>query len=371
MSNIDASTKILGFEYQKMVALIKCLEAKNDVIIHLECFGDVSDGTESVETKHSIDNNKELYDTHKDFWKTLYNIIDNEDDFKNYNSFVLHTTAKIRDNSIFDGWNSLTDSEKERRIKSVTPTGTISSYVNKVNSCSSNDLKNVLKRFKIEDNQKNARDFYKDVLITHPQITTPVPQLHIESFVCLLLGYISEKLITSSDYIWKIDKNEFQIDFQRFLKNFLIDDLIFPNIKVNPDKIIDKGYKFITELRNIGYEAKIATALHDYFRANFNRIDILKKNRSLAESLDDYDDEILESLNDMKVTFENRLSSLLLSSYKKESRSFYDHYQETISLKKDLKGVKTDTIKNYYPKGRTHHMIEESKSFSWKLNKSK
>ncbi|AOC95950.1 hypothetical protein BB050_02856 [Flavobacterium anhuiense] len=371
MSNTDASTKILGFEYQKMVALIKCLEAKNDVIIHLECFGDISDGTESVETKHSINDNKELYDTHEDFWKTLYNIIDNEDDFKSYTSFILHTTAKIREKSIFDGWNSLTDSQKESRIKSVKPTGTISSYINKVNSSSSDDLKSVLKRFKIEDNQKNARDYYKDVLITHPQITTPVPQSHIEPFVCLLLGYISEKLITSSDYIWKIDKNEFKIDFQRFLKNYLIDDLIFPNIKVDPDTISDKGYRFIAELRNIGYETKIANALNDYFRANFNRIDILMKNRSLAESLDDYDDEILESLNDTKLTFENRLSSLLLPNYKKESRLFYDHYQENISLKKDLKGVKTDTIKNYYPKGRTHHMIEESESFSWKLNKPK
>lgn len=28
MSNKDATTKILGFEYQKMIALIKCLEAK-------------------------------------------------------------------------------------------------------------------------------------------------------------------------------------------------------------------------------------------------------------------------------------------------------------------------------------------------------
>lgn len=67
MSNKDASTKILGFKYQETVALIKCLEAKNNTTIYLECFGDISDGETATELKHSIDGKKELYNTHLDF----------------------------------------------------------------------------------------------------------------------------------------------------------------------------------------------------------------------------------------------------------------------------------------------------------------
>ncbi|PJJ09248.1 hypothetical protein CLU83_2587 [Flavobacterium sp. 1] len=371
MSKADASTKILGFEYQKMVALIKCLEAKNNTIIHLECFGDVSDGDISTETKHSTDENKELYDSHIDFWKTLGNIIDSQEDFKNYSTFILHTTAKIRLGSIFDGWNALTDVDKEARVLSVTANETIRTYCNKAKFCSSIELKAILKRFKIEDEQKNAREYYKDILIDHPIITTSVPKNHIESFACFLLGYISEKLITSNDYIWKIDKNEFQIDFQVYLKNFLIDDLIFPNIKIDQTTIIDKGYKFTTELKNIDYNSKIAYALNDYFRANLNRIQILKTRQSLSQGLDDFDDEILEKFSDLKITFEDKLGFSLFNDYKKESRLFYDEHQASISLKKDLSGVKSDTIKSYYPKGRTHHIIEESTISSWKLNKPK
>ncbi|WP_163408210.1 hypothetical protein [Flavobacterium ajazii] len=370
MSNIDASTKILGFEYQKMVALIKCLDAKNNTVIHLECFGDVSDGDKSIEIKHSI-YDKELYDTHIDFWKTLGNIIDNQNDFKDYNYFILHTTAKIRIGSIFENWNELSEVEKETKVLSVISNKTIKTYYDKVTSCNSVDLKSILKRFKIEDEQKNAREFYRDVLIDHPVITTSVPKNNIESFSCLLLGYISKKLIISNDYVWKIDKNEFQIDFQVYLKNFLIDDLIFPNIKVDPKTIIDKGYKFTAELKNIDYETKIANALNDYFRANINRIEMLKSRKSLAKSLDDFDEEILESFNDLKITFENKLGLSLFNNYKKDSRSFYDNHQEKISLKNDLVGVKSDTIKNYYPKGRTHNIIEEYDTSSWKLNKPK
>lgn len=371
MSNSDASTKILGFEYQKMVALIKCLEAKNNTVIHLECFGDISDGNTSTETKHSINDGKELYDTHLDFWKTLGNIIESKLDFKNYDNFILHTTAKIRVGSIFDGWNMLTDVEKETKILSIIPNETIKSYCNKAKSCDPTDLRSIFKRFKIEDEQKNAREFYRNILIQHPIITTPVPKIHIESFACFLLGYISEKLISSYDYIWKIDKNEFQIDFQVYLKNFLIDDLIFPNLKIDPTTISDKGYKFTTELKNIGYTSKIANALNDYFRANLNRIEIIKTRKSLAQSLDNFDDEISEHFSDLKITFENKLGLSLFNDYKKESRQFYDEHQTNISLKRDLYGVKSDTIKTYYPKGRTHHIIEECTITSWKLNKPK
>lgn len=371
MSNIDASTKILGFEYQKMVALIKCLEAKNNTIIHLECFGDVSDGDESTEIKHSIDSNKELYDTHIDFWKTLGNIIDNQYDFKAYSSFVLHTTAKIRTGSIFEKWNELTDVEKETKVLSVISNKTIKAYCDKVKSCNSVDLKSILKRFKIEDGQNNAKEYYRDILIEHPVITTSVPKINIESFSCLLLGYISKKLITSNDYVWKIDKNEFQIDFQMYLKNFLISDLIFPNIKIDSTKIIDSGYKFTTELKNIDYSSKIANALNDYFRANLSRIEILRTRGSLGQNLDDYDDEILEHFTDLKNTFENRLGAPLFTNYKKESRKFYDEHQTNISLKKDLSGIIAETIKSYYPKGRTHYLIEESSISTWKLNKPK
>lgn len=369
MASTNASTKILGFEYQKMVALIKCLEAKNNAIIHLECFGDISDADISTETKHSIDDDKELYDTHIDFWKTLGNIIDNQEDFRNYNSFVLHTTAKIRLGSIFEGWNTLTDLDKETKILSITPNDTIKSYFNKAKSCNSVDLTNILKRFTIEDEQKNAREYYRDILIEHTVITTVVPKINIETFACFLLGYISEKLISSNDYIWKINKNEFQIDFQVYLKNFLIDDLIFPNLKIDSTKIVDKGYKFTTELKEIGYTSKTAIALNDYFRANLNRIEILKTRRSLAQNLDDFDDEISESFTDLKITFENKLNFSLFNNYKEESRRFYDEHQANISNKKDLLGIKPETIKSYYPKGRTHHIIEESAISSWNLNK--
>ena len=83
-SKFDASTKILGFKYQEMVALKECFEAKDGTKIYLECLGDVSDGKISTEVKHSINDDKKLIDTHIDFWKTLSNIITEYDAFRFY-----------------------------------------------------------------------------------------------------------------------------------------------------------------------------------------------------------------------------------------------------------------------------------------------
>lgn len=369
MSNKDASTKILGFKYQEMVALVKCLEAKNNTTIYLECFGDISDGETSTEMKHSIDDKKELYDTHIDFWKTLGNLVELKDDFENYNYFVLHTTAKIKIGSIFEEWANISEEEKETKVLSITPNATINPHFEKVRQCNSKDLRNILNRFTIEAEQKNANEYYKDILVEHHVITTSIPKENIEAFVCLLLGYISSQLINSDDYQWKIDKNKFSIDFQFFSKNFKIDDLIFPNIKIDESKIIDNGYKFTNELKNIYYESKIGSALNDYFRAQINRIEILNSRKSLATNLDDYDDEILEEFYDLKNSFEDRLKTNLFNDHITESRRFYDEFLMNISNKKDLLGIKSETIKNYYPKGRTHHNIEENTDVTLKLDK--
>lgn len=368
-NNKDASTKILGFKYQEMVALVKCLEAKNNTTIYLECLGDVSDGETSTETKHSTNNKKELYDTHIDFWKTLGNLVEHKDDFEDYKHFILHTTAKIKAGSIFEKWEDLSIDEKVQKVLTVEPNNTISSHFQKIKKCELEVLKNILNRFKIESEKENSREYYKNILIEHNVITTSIPKEQTETFICLLLGYLSRELIISENYQWKIDANKFKMDFQIYAKNYKIDDLIFPNIKIDETKTVDNGFKFTNELKDINYELKIGSALKDYFRAQISRLEILNSRKSLASNLDDYDDEILEEFNDMKNSFEDKLKTNLFNDHIEDSRRFYDKFLNFISNKKDLLGVKSETIKNYYPKGRTHHNIEDNQSITLKLDK--
>ena len=89
-SKFDASTKILGFKYQEMVALKECFEAKDGTKIYLECLGDVSDGKISTEVKHSINDDKKLIDaiTAEDIANSI-NI-----DLSTYNYSAAYATKK-------------------------------------------------------------------------------------------------------------------------------------------------------------------------------------------------------------------------------------------------------------------------------------
>jgi len=160
-SKPDASTKILGFKYQEMVALKECFEAKDGTKIYLECLGDVSDGKTSIEVKNSIDDNKKLIDTHRDFWKTLSNIIDEYDTFRFYDKFILHTTAEIKKGSIFDGWEDLSKSVKAKKVNAVKSNETIKKYYDNVISFDKEKLKIILDKFVIKDKQESAKEYYK------------------------------------------------------------------------------------------------------------------------------------------------------------------------------------------------------------------
>lgn len=201
-SKSDASTKILGFKYQEMVALKECFEAKDGTKIYLECLGDVSDGKTSTEVKHSIKDDKKLIDTHIYFWKTLHNIIEEYDTFRFYDEFILHTTAEIKKNSIFEDWETLEKSVKKTKVISVTSNETIKTYYNKVKDFNATELENILDKFKIKDNQKSAKEYYIDILVNHSAIKNIIKEPDRKLFLCSLLGYISFELIKSDIYIY-------------------------------------------------------------------------------------------------------------------------------------------------------------------------
>jgi hypothetical protein len=350
----DASTKILGFKYQEMVALKECFEAKDGTKIYLECLGDVSDGIISTEVKHSIDEKKKLINTHIDFWKTLSNIVTDYDTFRFYDKFILHTTAEIKVDSIFDNWASLTKSDKEKKINTVKSNATIQTYHDNVTSFDKEDLKNILDKFEIKDNQKSAKEYYKEILIKHPAIVNIIKDINREPFVCSLLGYISNKLIKSTDYIWSIDINSFRDNFQSYANPYQIEELKFPVSILSVEISLKDNFRFVKALENIDYEIKIGRSMNNYLKASDSQFRMIQARTSLYENLENYDDDIKEIVLELRDSHIDRLVEGC--DTKKFSRRFFDDSIEKITSKTKIEGV-TET-RAYYPKGRLLHNLE-------------
>ncbi len=367
MSTADASKKILGFKYQEMVALLACLNAKDTSKIYLESFGDISNDTTSIEVKHSIDSSKKLINTHIDFWKTIHNILNDYDEFRFYSKFILHTTAKIKDDSVFENWDKQTIQERKDNVLSITPNDTIKPYFETVKNCKAAILKDILGKFEIHSDQPSAKEFYREQLLKHSAITNPVEAKDAEAFVVSLFGFISFGLIRDESYKWEIDIEAFKENYRSYLKAYQLENLVFPISKVSTGDLKNKSFRFVEELKEINYYVKIGPAVKDYLRASESQYLMVKKRRSLAEELDNFDEELIEEFEDKKLTHLNILESDDTSEQITQSRKFYDNCMDEIKRKQTIFGV--EGVKSYYPKGRLHNQIEHNSELKWKLDK--
>lgn len=353
-SKSDASTKILGFKYQEMVALKECFEAKDGTKIYLECLGDVSDGKISTEVKHSVNEDKKLIDTHIDFWKTLSNIITEYDTFRFYDKFILHTTAEVKKDSVFEKWNDLKKADKQKKIESVKSTETIKAYYDNVKAFDKKKLENLLGKFEINDNQKSAKEYYKEILLNHSAIINIIKEPNREHFLCSLLGYISKELIVSETFVWAIDINSFRENFQSYANHYQIEDLDFPISNVTTDISSKDNFYFVKALENINYQLKIGKSMDNYLKASDSQFKMIQARTSLSENLDNYDEDIKDVILELKDGHLDQLTEKC--NTKEKSKRFFDDSINQVSSRTKIEGV--INVRPYYPKGRLLHNIE-------------
>ncbi len=353
-SKSDASTKILGFKYQEMVALKECFEAKDGTKIYLECLGDISEGKTSIEVKHSINDDKKLIDTHIDFWKTLSNIITEYDKFRFYNKFILHTTAEIKMGSILDEWEKLEKSDKKRKILGVKPNEKIKAHYANVKDFDKKELENLLDKFEIKDKQLSAKEYYKNILLEHPAVTNTIAPKDREEFICSVFGYLSFQLVTGKNYTWTIDIDSFKDNFRAYSKKYQIDDLSFPISNATKDSVSKTNFHFVKALEDIGYDRKIGRSMDNYIRASESRIKMIETRTSLCENLDNFDDEIKDFTLELKDSHIDQITEQC--DTKEKSKRFFDDSLMKVSSKTKIEGV-TNT-RSYYPKGRLLHNVE-------------
>ncbi|MBK4783624.1 MAG: hypothetical protein FT714_03895 [Pantoea sp. Pent] len=123
-SSNNATSKLLGYEYQKFMALEACLNSSDNEIVWIECHGDIAYNDKSVEIKHHIDQDN-LSDSHKDVWKTIYNLINDHQSLVKFNRYEILTTSKINNKSTFHNWNNKSPENKISDLKKCNITTTI------------------------------------------------------------------------------------------------------------------------------------------------------------------------------------------------------------------------------------------------------
>ena len=363
--NNDATKKLQGFDYQKLIALEVCFEAKPDDIIWLECKGDVSDGETTIEVKHHFGNDN-LTSNSTDVWKTLKNYVLGKYNTAQHTSLVLHTTANIKEDSIFYDWSSLTPNEKYKKLIDHKPSETIKDFYQVIISDFAKEpLLEILEKFKIISSQPKIKEKWQK--LKNDRILTLVKDEYKERALQELYGYITKKAIDDNNE-WKVTKKDFDRDIKHSLSKYTQGSIAFPVVD-NSDlesKLNHKGYHFVSEMKSIQLkETNIDYAVSDYLRANLSQFKLIEESPTIKDRLETYDRNIRAAMNARKNENGDDLQAEHLNTDVAYKASRKTYYASINSPCENIRGI--DQTEPYYQKGRMHDAVEE-KEFSWKYS---
>ncbi len=362
--NNDSTKKQLGFEYQKLIALEYCLNAKNGEYVYIECFGDVQYGSETVEVKHH-EGESNLTSNSVDVWKTLKNLVVEYDKLKSNDKFIFHTTENIHDDSIFHMWNGLNKTVKHRKLKDHPISATSKSFKDIIfdtGIISKSDLLDILDKFTINNGEPKVDE--KLAQLKEHSTFKLIPDNLRSAAIGVLHQWIIEKAIDDSNK-WEINITDFNSDLQFSLSKFTKDHIPFPSVKEGErdDANLAKGYKFIEKLNAISLRKNdLHQAFQDYVRSEEAYEEILKINPTLKDNLITYEDEINSALKTEKSAASYHLSN---NSFKDDShiRKSQEVYFKCITgSHNEISGF--NGTQKFFRNGRIQN-INETSDFEW------
>jgi hypothetical protein len=357
----DATSKLLGYDYQKLVALEICLDAKRNEHIWIECKGDVATKDTSIEVKHHGKPHN-LSSNSVDVWKTIKNYVTEKELVKGHSHLRLHTTSTVSDDSIFDKWNGLSASKKRTVLLKHSPSETIKDFHALIKKCPATDLKAILEKFSIETGQSTIKEKWEEIKDHSVLITTP--ESFRDAAVELLYGYITKAAI-DNEKKWQISINDFQRDVRTYLSKFSTGNTPFPLIPVEDIDLSGETFIFVERMRAVNLKsAAIELALSDYLRAQLSQIELLKMTPTLDDSLREYDDSVLRRMTDAKLSHSNNVEANELNAGEAHKKSRDLYFSCKAGAVEKMLGV--DGLQKYYRDGRIDHQVEIT-AFEWKF----
>lgn len=358
----QATPKYLGYVYQVLIAIEQCFDAKKNQTIWIECYGDVYNGSRGTEVKHHV-NQSYLINNSPDFWKTLKNLI--TEDISGIEEFVLHTTAKIKPNSIYDGWNDLSKTKKYKRLKDHVPAETVADfYAKTITNFPRKNLLPILDKLSIKSSQLSVKEKWEE--LKGNRLLAYIPEEFREDALDLIYGYVNKRAIEDC-WHWRIKINDFDSDRRISLNKFTDDQIPFPAINQGKVNSIERNFRFVNEMKKLKFRnSPVERAISDFLRAGQSRLKLLSyEPTTLVETLDEYDTRILDCVESKKDYWAEQLETNDIGSEKSVNFS-KELYNESINKQELIKIPNVKDTSLYYQKGRIHYNINEN-LFSWEF----
>lgn len=374
----DATLKKVGDIYQYLIALKDCFELNDGETLQIETNGDVSvinknGGSFQREVKHHV-GQRYILDRDIDFWKTLANWYVDYERVKNFSSYILSTTAKIKNSSPFYCWNEIKEEEKLNRLKAIGKKtkkneSTFRAQYSRIfnESYDENKLLRILGKFTIESEKTSISGISDDF----SKYLRPIPKENRDGYIGALLGRIVKK-IDEPPYKWEVSKEEFdefcQIENAAYgVKGSISLPQEYATVIISDEESRKLENKtFVNKIREIEYSCEIANAISDYWKTDMTVAKYFCDNCMYLESLENYRNELNTKLCYGKRVVERKARGNSLCEQIDKSKEFYDSVMMWDA--NDFGSI----IRNqgFFQRGVIHNIVEDT-DFRWKVGEEK
>lgn len=364
----DAKSSVEGIIYQFYIALEYAFKLPKESQLYIELYGDVtiSDNVQ-IEVKSYKD---KLSNYHKNFWKSLYNWMD--DSFKDelYNKLVLLTTQEVGSRSKFKTWNDISKKEKLEILQNLQGEYTkkkkrdkelekyISFILDKVRR---KKLIGVLDKFFIVTSNPSSEKLYNDLCNIKGNFLDEDKR---ELYIDYLMGYVLSP--SKENNQWVITHQGFADACRKCAKMLLNSDDCFPRTFHNPHVPLElyKGHLFIRKIEDIKYHEVLQEAVGYYAEVNSLVIHELLNHQTSKEQYEIYEDEVLTQYKIMYRKYSRKMNS---NNCINESKDFYD---DMMIMKPQPFMTYTDTP-SLFKNGILHmNADDDNQDIVWKLGEN-
>jgi len=363
--------------YKVLVAIKYALSIENYENIIIEHKGDVTfDNLVQIEVKHVKEN---LSDKSKEFWNTFYNWVSDEES-NSFNEFILHTTQKLSNNTIFESFGKkpkidfyrIKKTYKKSELKNIKK-GSSKYYFNEIfhsGKYSEEHISETLQKVKIKHSQLNDVGLIADIAKNHFRVSIPERQ---EYFVNKCLGGTIASGVSGRGR-WEISKKMFykitNDEVYKFLEkpsttiynSYMDKELTQNEVKSYYNK------NFVKKLNEIECEDyNIHDAITDYWRTTSMIIELQDFDESfIQKEYKKYEkDKILRKLSNEKDIVEPVRD---ISENRKRSLNFYKRSKTWAPMK-----FESIPELEYIQHGTMHRIAEdpdnENFNFYWLIGK--
>lgn len=364
----DSTPSIKGTLFQFLIALERCFEMQEGQSVYIETYGDVSvlgnlSDSKQIESKLY---NRNLTDSDKNVWKSIYNWMSEDFPIDTLSSLILLTTQKVPIGSAWLNWNGKNPSERMNVLRNIKKSfdsrkrkdKDLASYMNAIfDAKNATRLSQITKMLYIDSISMDGNQYHKSL---QEKYGKGIPDIQKGKYINHMFGYILNPDIVSHD--WKIAYDDFTREAEEITKTLVENTAVFPaKLKLVDIQENDyDGYAFVEKIKDIKYDEVISGAIDDYVHTASMIQQELEKSETKKNSL---------------LQYEENLKGSYTAKYRKASRNYNDG--ERISKSQDFYDDMTgssditfhtyNSVDLYFHNGMLHMMADENAELVWLL----